>query len=159
MEIYSSSAEQARTTTDTPIYLSRTRLLVGAVIWLLMFGFFSLLAWRVHTEVGKLVFALVLVAFTIWQVLRCVKGVFNPDTPALIFTQAGLQPANGKLIPWSSIVENNYTTNTYFGFPVSKTIKLKVGQPAKPLLIPASAMQLNGDKYFALCDRYQAAAN
>ena len=159
MEIYNSSAEQTRTTSDTPIYRSRTRLFVGAFAWLLALAFFAMLAWRVQGKTGQLVFSLLLVAFSLAQVVRCLKYALGPQTPGLVFTQAGLQQSNGQLIPWNSIVENRYIDQSYLGGPVAKTIRLKVGQPAKPVLIPATALKLNGDQYLALCDRYQAAAN
>ena len=158
MEIYSSSAEQARTTADTPIYRSRTRLLVGAFVWMLAAIFFGALSWKVQGKTGQLVFCLFIFVGNVLLALRCLKYAVDTTAPALIFTRAGLQRDNGTLITWDSIVANNYVNNTYFGIPFSKQIQLQVGQPPKPVLISATALQLSGDEYAALCDRYRAAA-
>ena len=157
MENNSSAAGQTHTTNDTPIYRSRTRLLVGALAWALATCFFAYLSWRVHNETGKLVFALFITAWAVWQTVRCLKATANLETPALIFTRAGLKLENGTVIAWDSIQANKYINNIYCGITFAKRIQLKVGKPSKPVLIPATAMQMSGDDYLALCERYSAA--
>ena len=154
MEIYSSAAEQASTATETPVYRSRARLLAGVIFWALMLLFFGKVALEVQTQTVKLVFSLVLVLFCAWQVVRCLKGSMNTSTPALIFSRAGIKQTDGKLIEWDSIVENRFIENTRIGFTFSKQIMLKVGQPPKPVFIPATSLQVSGDEYLALCERY-----
>lgn len=157
MEIYSSSTEPTRTTNDTPIYRSRARLLTGAIVWAAITLFFALLAWRAHTETTKLVFSLFLVGFAVWQVLRCLKSAFGPETPALIFSRTGLQLPDGTVVAWNNIIENRFISKGYLGISYAQRIQLKISQPKKSIVVPASSLPINGDKYFALCDRYQAA--
>src|SRR5690606_31669076 len=104
MEIYSSSAEQTRTTDDTPIYRSRTRLLVGTLAWALAAIFFASLSWKVQAKTGQLIFCLFIFVVSVLLTLRCLKYAMDTTAPALIFTRAGLKRDNGTLIAWDSIV-------------------------------------------------------
>lgn len=157
MEIYSSASHQAQTLADRPVYYSRNRLIVGAVIWTVGAVVFGALAARTRGNLGGMAFFAAIAAIGVWLVIRCLTRAFGTARPVITFTRAGLQVTDGTVIPWDAINENTYVNQTYVGIPTARQIQLKTSLPnRKRVLIQAMALEISADEYLALCDAYQA---
>ena len=81
----------------------------------------------------------------------------NIDKPAFVIGHQGLTLENGMLLPWNNIVENIWVNQDYMGIPIGKQIQIRTDLP-KPqarVLRRATALEISGDEYLALCDAYR----
>jgi len=157
MEIYSSPNQQRQTQVDRPVFASRPRLVLGAVVWVILTCLFCALGWFMREKTGGMILMGILAAFGLWMIYKCLAGLTRPGTPILIFTQAGLKLENGSLLPWDVIRECTYKIGSYGPIPTSRIIEIKTTLPKKPVvLIGATTLQLGADEFLALWDAYRA---
>lgn len=155
MEVYRSPKAKKQVEQPKAIYYSRTRLIIGAVLWSLAVAFFGALAWRSRTETGALAFAGVVTLGAAWMFFSCVRPLGSLDTPVLLIGRDGIRFPDGVLIAWADMEENVYFHHSYMGLPIMKLVQIKTTLK-KPRLkkLRVSALAMSSDEYMALCDSY-----
>lgn len=157
MEIYSSASQQEKTRQDRPVFYSRTRLIAGAVLWVVVAGVLAVLCIRAQDKNIGILIAGAFGLLAAWLAVKCIRQLGNIETPAFVVGHQGLTFENDMLIPWHNIVENIWVNQSYMGIPIGKQIQIKTDLP-KPkarVLRRATALQISGDEYLALCDAYR----
>lgn len=159
MQIYSSTQTKKKTEQPREIYYSRTKLIVGAVIWTLGTAFFGLLTYRMKAEPGMMVLIGLITLAAAWMLFNCVKPLGSLDKPALIIGKDGIRFDDGLLIGWGDMEENTYISQTYMGIPILKMVQIKttLDRP-KVKKMRVAALAINSDEYLALCDSYSQGA-
>ncbi|GHH03796.1 hypothetical protein [Comamonas sp. JC664] len=159
MEIYSSSQTKQKAQKPREIYYSRTKLIVGAVIWTLASAFFGALTARLAGETGILVVCGLMTLCMLWMLYGCIRGLLNVDKPALIIGREGIRFADGLLIAWEDIEENTYYSQSYMGIPTLKLIQIKTTlKKPKVKKMRVAALDIDSDEYLELCDAYSQSA-
>jgi hypothetical protein len=157
MEIYSSAAQQEKTRQDRPVFYSRTRLVMGTVLWAVVTVVLAVLCIRAQDKNIGILIAACFALLTAWLTVKCISTLRRIAQPALVVGHAGLTFENGMLIAWSNIVENIWVNQSYMGIPIGKQIQIRTDLP-KPkarVLRRAMALEITGDEYLALCDAYR----
>lgn len=157
MEIYSSAAQQEKTRQDRPVYYSRSRLVAGAALWAVVTVVLAVLCLRAQDKNIGIAIAAAFALLTAWLTFKCVKQLGQLQTPAFVVGHQGLMFEGGMLLPWSNITENIWVNQSYMGIPIGRQIQIRTDLP-KPkarVLRRATALQISGDEYLALCDAYR----
>jgi hypothetical protein len=157
MEIYSSAAQQEKNRQDRPVFYSRTRLVMGTVLWAVVTVVLAALCIRAQDKNIGILIAACFALLTAWLTVKCISTLRRIAQPALVVGHAGLTFENGMLIPWPNIVENIWVNQSYMGIPIGKQIQIRTDLP-KPkarVLRRAMALEITGDEYLALCDAYR----
>ena len=158
MEIYSSANQQEKTRQDRPVFYSRTRLIAGATLWVVVTVVLAVLCIRAQDKNIGILIAAGFGLLAAWLAVKCIRTLTNIATPAFVIGRQGLTFENGLLLPWGNIVENTWVNQDYMGIPIGKQIQIKTDLP-KPkarVLRRATALEISGDEYLALCDAYAA---
>ncbi|MFM9921984.1 hypothetical protein VLK31_03235 [Variovorax sp. H27-G14] len=157
MEIYSSAAQQDKTRQDRPVFYSRSRLIGGTVLWAVVTVVLAVLCIRAQDKNIGILIAACFALLTAWLTFKCFNTLRNIDKPAFVIGHQGLTLENGMLLPWGNITENTWVNQSYVGIPISKQIQIRTDLP-KPkarVLRRATALEISGDEYLALCDAYR----
>ncbi|MGJ7574467.1 hypothetical protein ACSFBX_28305 [Variovorax sp. RB2P76] len=157
MEIYSSAAQQEKTRQDRPVFYSRSRLIGGTVLWGVVTLVLAVLCIRAQDKNIGILIAACFALLTAWLTFKCFNTLRNIATPAFVVGHQGLTFENGMMLPWSNIVENTWVNQSYVGIPISRQIQIRTDLP-KPkarVLRRATALEISGDEYLALCDAYR----
>ncbi len=157
MEIYSSAAQQDKTRQDRPVFYSRSRLIGGTVLWAVVTVVLAVLCIRAQDKNIGILIAACFALLTAWLTFKCFNTLRNIDKPAFVIGHQGLTFENGMLLPWGNITENTWVNQSYVGIPISKQIQIRTDLP-KPkarVLRRATALEISGDEYLALCDAYR----
>ncbi|MET3498217.1 hypothetical protein [Variovorax boronicumulans] len=157
MEIYSSAAQQEKTRHDRPVFYSRSRLIAGTALWAVVTVVLAVLCIRAQDKNIGILIAAGFAVLTAWLTFKCFNTLRNIDKPALVIGHQGLTLENGMLLPWNNIVENIWVNQDYMGIPIGKQIQIRTDLP-KPqarVLRRATALEISGDEYLALCDAYR----
>ena len=159
MEIYSSAQNKQKAQKPREIYYSRTKLIVGAVIWTLASAFFGALTLRLLGDTGVMALCAALTACMLWMLYGCVRGLTSLDKPALIIGREGIRFADGLLLAWEDIVENTYYSQSYMGIPTLKLIQIKTTlKKPKVKKMRVAALDIDSDEYLELCEAYSQSA-
>ncbi|AKQ63730.1 hypothetical protein A176_000642 [Myxococcus hansupus] len=159
MEIYSSAQNRQKAQKPREIYYSRTKLIVGAVIWTLASTFFGALTLRLLGQTGAMALCGFLTACMVWMLVGCIRGLTSLDKPALIIGREGIRFADGLLIAWEDMQENMYYSQSYMGIPTLKLIQIKTTlKKPKVKKMRAAALDIDSDEYLELCDAYSQSA-
>lgn len=159
MEIYSSARTKAKSDQPVSFYYSRTKLIVGAVIWTLSTAFFGALTYRSIGQTGAMAFCGFITATSIWMFFNCIKPLGSLDTPVLTIGRDGILFPDGVLIAWDDMKENTYVDQSYMGIPIAKAVVVKTTlKKPKVKQLRVAALQMSSDEYLAECDRYSQAA-
>ena len=158
MEIYSSASQQEKTRQDRPVFYSRPRLIAGAVLWVVVACVLAVVCIRAQDKNIGILIAGAFGLLAAWLAVKCIRQLGNIEIPAFVVGHQGLTFENDMLIPWQNIVENTWVNQSYMGIPIGKQIQIKTDLP-KPkarVLRRATALEISGDEYLALCDAYAA---
>ena len=157
MEIYSSAAQQEKTRQDRPVFYSRTRLIAGTALWAVVTLVLAVLCIRAQDKNIGILIAACFALLTAWLTFKCFNTLRNISTPAFVVGHQGLTFENGMMLPWGNIVENTWVNQSYVGIPISRQIQIRTDLP-KPkarVLRRATALEISGYEYLALCDAYR----
>lgn len=159
MAIYSSAQNKQKALKPREVYYSRTKLLVGAFLWVLAIAFFGALTYQSRGQNGAMAFGAVVTLGAAWMFYNCVRPLGSLDTPALIIGRDGIRFEDGVLIGWDDMKENTYIDQSYMGIPVLKLIQIKTTLK-KPKLkkMRVAALDIDSDEYLELCDTYSQSA-
>jgi hypothetical protein len=157
MEIYSSAAHKEKTRHDRPVFYSRSRLIAGTGLWAVVTIVLAVLCIRAQDKNSGILIAAGFALLTAWLTFKCFNTLRNIEKPAFVVGHQGLTLENGTLLPWDNIIENTWVNQNYMGIPIGKQIQIRTDLP-KPLarvLRRATALEISGDEYLALCDAYR----
>jgi hypothetical protein len=157
MEIYSSAAHKEKTRHDRPVFYSRSRLIAGTGLWAVVTIVLAVLCIRAQDKNSGILIAAGFALLTAWLTFKCFNTLRNIEKPAFVLGHQGLTLENGTLLPWDNIIENTWVNQNYMGIPIGKQIQIRTDLP-KPLarvLRRATALEISGDEYLALCDAYR----
>jgi hypothetical protein len=157
MEIYSSAAHKEKTRQDRPVFYSRSRLIAGTGLWAVVTIVLAVLCIRAQDKNIGILIAAGFALLTAWLTFKCFNTLRNIGKPAFVVGHQGLTLENGTLLPWDNIIENTWVNQDYMGIPIGKQIQIRTDLP-KPLarvLRRATALEISGDEYLALCDAYR----
>ena len=157
MEIYSSAAHKEKTRHDRPVFYSRSRLIAGTGLWAVVTIVLAVLCIRAQDKNIGILIAAGFALLTAWLTFKCFNTLRNIEKPAFVLGHQGLTLENGTLLPWDNIIENTWVNQNYMGIPIGKQIQIRTDLP-KPLarvLRRATALEISGDEYLALCDAYR----
>lgn len=155
MEIYSSSQNKQKTQKPREVYYSRTKLIIGAVIWTVASALCGVLTFRLADSPGVMALCGAINLCMLWMLYNCIRPMGNLDKPALIIGREGIRFEDGLLIEWADMTENTYYSQSYMGIPTVKLIQIKTTLD-KPKLkkMRVSALDIDSDEYLELCDIY-----
>ncbi|WIG92962.1 hypothetical protein [Myxococcus sp. SDU36] len=155
MEIYSSSQNKQKTQKPREVYYSRTKLIIGAVIWTLATAFFGALTSRLTDSLGIMALCGAITLCMLWMLYGCIRPLGNLDKPALIIGRDGIRFEDGLLIEWADMTENTYVSQSYMGIPTIKLIQIKTTlEKPKVKKMRVAALDIDSDEYLELCDTY-----
>ncbi|RKH61962.1 hypothetical protein [Corallococcus llansteffanensis] len=159
MEIYRSPQAKKQAQQPHAIYYSRFKLIAGALLWALALAFFGLLTWRALGQTGAMVFFAVVTLGAAVMLVKCLMPLGRLDKPALLIGRDGVRFADGVLIAWDEMQENVYFNQSYMGIPILKLVQIKTTLD-KPRVKKqrVAALDMDSDKYLALCDTYSQGA-
>ncbi|ATB50336.1 hypothetical protein [Corallococcus macrosporus] len=160
MEIYSSSQNKQRTQKPREVYYSRTKLILGTLIWTVASGLFGILTSRLTNSPGVMLVCGAITLCMVWMLYGCIRGLGRLDKPALIIGRDGLRFDDGLLIEWADMTENTYYSQSYMGIPTLKLIQVKTTlDKPKVKKLRAAALDIDSDEYLELCDAYSQSPN
>ena len=160
MEIYTSQASRSALPPEHHVYYSKTRLLLGSVVVLMVLAFCLYMATDPYKK-GAFV-PLFWGAFALgcaFLFFKNVRAFMNASTPALTISQEGIRFNNGKSVVWSDVKDNTYHTQSYNFITTAKAIKIKRHSGGKAIQFGAMALALSSDEYLHLCDVYSELAH
>ncbi|MCY1075823.1 hypothetical protein [Archangium lansingense] len=159
MEIYSSSQNKQKTQKPREVYYSRTKLIVGALIWTLATAFFGALTFRMMGNTSGMAVGAVITCAALWMLYGCLRPLGKLDKPALTIGRDGISFEDGLLIGWGDMTENTYLSQSYMGIPTLKLIQIKTTlKKPKVKKMRVAALDIDSDEYLALCDTYSQSA-
>lgn len=159
MEIYSSAQRKQKAVQPRAIYYSRTKLILGTIIWSVALACFGLFTYRFRSEPLALALGALVTFGAARMLFYCIKPLGSLDTPALLIGRDGIRFDDGLLIGWNDIRENTYLSQSYMGIPTLKLIEIKTTLPRpKVKRLRVAALQLDSDEYLELCDSYSQGA-
>ncbi|MCP3102412.1 hypothetical protein LZ198_26420 [Myxococcus sp. K15C18031901] len=155
MEIYSSAQSKTKAEKPRQIFYSRTRLILGVIIWILASAFFGTLTSRAGSATGAMAAGAVFTLLALWMLYNCIRGLTRLDKPVLVISREGIQFDDGVLIHWEDMTANTYLDQSYVGIPVYRAIEIKTTL-AKPKRkhVRVSALEVGSDEYLEICDHY-----
>ncbi|MFP2964365.1 hypothetical protein ACLEPN_43360 [Myxococcus sp. 1LA] len=155
MEIYSSSQNKQRTQKPREVYYSRTKLIIGTIIWTVASAGCGVLTFRLANSPGAMLLCGAVNLCMVWMLYGCIRGLGRLDKPALVIGRDGLRFEDGQLIEWADITENVYYSQSYMGIPTLKLIQVKTTlDKPKMKKMRAAALDIDSDEYLELCDAY-----
>ncbi|MBZ4402389.1 hypothetical protein VZQ01_02035 [Myxococcus faecalis] len=158
MELYRSAQSKAKSNQPQHFYYSRTKLIIGTVIWVVATAFFGYLAFAARDK-GAAVLAIAgLILFgCLVMLVNCIKPMVlgKMDQPGLTIGHDGIHFADGVHIAWEHIEENTYLDQSYMGIPIGKFVVIKTTlKKPKGKQYRVAALDMSSDEYLATCDRY-----
>jgi|GEM_PF-514531 len=160
MEIYSSSQNKQRTQKPREVYYSRTKLIIGTIIWVVASSLCGVLTFRLTNSPGAMLLCGAVNLCMVWMLYGCIRALGKLDKPALIIGQDGIRFEDGMLIEWADMTENTYYSQSYMGIPTLKLIQIKTTlDKPKVKKMRVAALDIDGDEYLELCDAYSQRAS
>jgi len=157
MEIHSSAQSRAKAEKPRQIFYSRTRLIIGGVIWSAATALFGGLTYKGLPDTTVLLIGGIFTLLAAWMLFNCIRGLGRVDKPVLVISRQGIQFDDGVLIHWEHVRENTYLDQSYMGIPVFRAIEVKTTLPKpKRKHVRVSALEIGGDEYLELCSRYSS---
>lgn len=159
MEIYSSTEARADLPAEYPVYRSRTRLLVGLVIWIAGVAGFAYMAFDGYQigQKGVMGMGLFLLLGAVLLLVNCLRGLAAAGTPVIVLGHTGITLPSGQVLAWENMQSNTFVDQTYGFIPMFRGINIETNLPGqKKIAIPATSLAISGKEYLELCDAYSA---
>ncbi|RKH46860.1 hypothetical protein [Corallococcus sicarius] len=155
MEIYRSPQTKKKAEQPHAVYYSRFKLIVGVVIWTLALALFGGLTWNAIGQTGAMaVFAFITFGAVV-MLFKCIRPLGSLGKPALLIGRDGIRFEDGVLIAWDEMEENVYFNQSYMGIPILKLVQVKTTlDKPKVKKQRVAALDMDSEKYLALCDTY-----
>ncbi|QSQ26718.1 hypothetical protein JY651_18085 [Pyxidicoccus parkwayensis] len=159
MAIYSSPQNRQKTQKPREVYYSRTKLIIGTVIWTVASALCGVLTFRLMNSPGAMALCGAVNLCMLWMLYGCIRALGQLDKPALVISREGILFADGLLIEWADMTENTYFSQSYMGIPTLKMIQIKTTlEKPKVKKMRVAALDIDSDEYLELCDVYNQGA-